>query len=83
MYEAVLERTWPALFGVPVIAWRLWHDGRDVLAWWAIGLSAVYLYGGALGRYSYGRTIAAIVLLLHLALAHGLAAAESRWLHSG
>ena len=78
MYDDPLARIAPALLGVPWLLWRLRRDRRDPLALCALGLALLVVYGGLSGQWSYGRLVAPAVLMLHVALADALAAAEER-----
>jgi hypothetical protein len=69
MYRDVFERTWPALIGVPVIIAKLRRKWSHPLVIMAVILSAVYVFGALSGKYTCGRVISYIVLLLHVAIA--------------
>jgi alpha-1,6-mannosyltransferase len=75
LYFDPLSRIWPALLGIPVLGWRFSRDRRDPLALFFVALAGVYIVGGATGAWSYGRVVAFAVLVLHVALADGLAGA--------
>ena len=82
MYEHVLRQTWPTLIGVPVLVVGFRANWRRPLVLMLMGLSAVYAYGGLAGRYSYGRVVPAVILLMHVEIAGYVSALESgarRW----
>lgn len=78
MYEGVLQRTWPALIGVPFVIRRLIADRLDGLALFVVGLSIVYGLGAIITNGPLGRVLPGLVFGLHLALADGVAGLESR-----
>lgn len=79
LYEDVLPRIWPALVGIPLLIVRLQKNRRDPLVLMFLALTAIYLYGLFSGHWGYGRVIAYVVLVLHLALAGWLAGLLGRW----
>jgi hypothetical protein len=78
MYEDPLPRVAPALLGVPWLIVRLRQNRRDPLAWLAIALTALVVYGGWSGEWSYGRLLSHAVLVLQVSLADACAALEDR-----
>jgi hypothetical protein len=72
MYQGVLAKIFPALLGL----WPLWSRFRanrlDPLAIMFASLSAIYAFGWLSGLWTYGRVLAFMVLILHLALADRL-----------
>ncbi|MET0555664.1 MAG: hypothetical protein ABW221_21680 [Vicinamibacteria bacterium] len=78
MYDGPLARVAPALLGVPVLLLRLRRDLRDPLAVATVALAALVVYGGVSHAWTYGRLLAPAVLLLQVALADAVAAAEAR-----
>jgi hypothetical protein len=78
MYVEVTERIFPALAGLPLIVLRIKSNWRDPLGLMALGLAAIYVYGGLSGNWSYGRVISYIVLLLHIAIADRVTRIESK-----
>ncbi len=77
MYQEVLLRIGPGLLGLPFLIVRLRRDARDPVAIGALTLAGVYVFGWASGAWALGRTLPSIVLLLHLALADGLAGRQA------
>ena len=77
-YEDVMARCWPALLALPIVALRLRADWRDPLGVLFVGLSAVYLAGGLLEKWGFGRLISNVVLVAHLCLALWLTSADRR-----
>lgn len=76
MYMDVLEKIYPALFAVPLLFIRLKKNYRDSLSVMCLGLFAVYMYGGIMGKWGYGRVIWFAVLLLHSVIADWVATIE-------
>ncbi|MDT7603274.1 MAG: hypothetical protein QOF61_1271 [Acidobacteriota bacterium] len=78
VYRRVLGAIWPALVGVPLVFTQIRSRWCRPLLIMLVVLSALYLYGDVSGKYSYGRVIAYVVLLLHVTIAERLAALEAR-----
>ncbi len=76
LYEGVLERVWPVLFGVPVLIQRFSRRRTDRLVWIFLGLVFVYAYGFASDRFGYGRVISFAMIALQIALGCWLAGME-------
>jgi hypothetical protein len=76
-YRQVLSRLWLSLFGVPLLLIDLRAKWRRPLVIMLAVLTTLYAYGGVSGKYSYGRVIPFVVLLLHIVIAERLAALES------
>jgi hypothetical protein len=91
MYRGVVPRLFPAAIGIWVIWRRFRLDRRDLLSVMLVGGLALYLYGYVRNQYSYGRSLAFIVLILDIAAADGVARLErgfrwrrsSQWLRAG
>jgi alpha-1,6-mannosyltransferase len=81
MYDDVLIRLFPAVIGVLVIWRRFRTDRRDLLAVMLAGGLAIYAYGYVRDEYSYGRSLALVVLVLDVAAADGVGRLEAgfRW----
>ena len=81
MYRDVPTRLLPAVIGLWVIWRRFRADRRDLLAVLLVGGLAIYAYGYVRDEYSYGRSLALIVLILDVAAADGVARLEGgfRW----
>jgi hypothetical protein len=77
MYDEPLQRTFPALLGLPFVLLRLRRSWRDPLGLMAIALGLLYAYGAVTRQWAYGRTLSYLVLVLHIALAAGVATLES------
>jgi hypothetical protein len=76
VYQGVIDHIWPALAGLIPLSIRLRRNWRDPLGLLFAGLAAIYLAGGLLESWSYGRVMPFIVLVLHLALAWGIVTLE-------
>jgi hypothetical protein len=81
MYDDVVPRLFPAVIGL----WAIWRrfrvDRRDVLGIMLVGGLAIYAYGYLRNQYSFGRSLAFIVLVLAVAAGDGVAKVENsfRW----
>lgn len=78
MYRQVVSNIWPSLIGVPLIIASMRTNWRRPLVLMLVILSAIYVFGAISGKYSYGRVISYIVLLLHVTIAEHLAMFESK-----
>jgi hypothetical protein len=78
MYSQVLERTFPALIGLPFLAGRVASSRRDLPGLVFIMASLLYVYGWISGSLRYGRMISYAVLGLQLAAAAGVIRMKSR-----
>lgn len=76
MYRDVAMRLFPAAIGVWVIWRRFRADRRDLLAVMLTGSLAIYAYGYVRDEYSYGRSLALVVLVLDIAAADGVGRLE-------
>jgi hypothetical protein len=76
MYEDVLIRMWPIFVSLP-LAYRAWRKKslRSVFITVTL-LSAIYLFGNWSQKYSLGRTISFIALLLQICIGIGIASWE-------
>jgi hypothetical protein len=79
MYRDVVPRLFPVVIGLWVIWRRFRADRRDLLGIMLIGGLAIYAYGYVRDEYSYGRSLALIVLVLDVAAADGVARFETRF----
>jgi hypothetical protein len=79
MYRDVPTRLLPAVIGLWVIWRRFRADRRDLLAALLVGGLAIYAYGYMRDEYSYGRSLALIVLILDVAAADGVGRLEGRF----
>ncbi len=78
MYVGVIERILPALIGFPLLLLRIKSNRRDALVFMFATLCLIYLYGVVSNRFSYGRVISYIVLILHISIAAGVSHIESK-----
>jgi len=78
VYDDPFPRIAPALLGAPWLLMRLKRNRRDPLALLALGLTVLVAYGGLFGKWSYGRLLSHVVLLLQVALADASGALEER-----
>lgn len=76
LYRNVLPKVAPALPGIPLIAWRLLRDPRDVLGLSFLSLTALYLAGAVTDLWGFARMISMLMILMQLAIGWGLAKAE-------
>lgn len=76
LYTDILPKIAPALAGIPVIAWRLLRNRRDVVGLSFLSLAGIYVAGGLTGLWGFGRVISMLMILLQLAIGWALAAAE-------
>jgi len=80
LYQQVLERTFPALVGIPILTIRLKKNILDPIAVTFFGLAMVYFYGYVSNQWGYGRVISHMMMMLQISLACLAAQFESRWL---
>jgi hypothetical protein len=78
MYHEIVSKIWPALIGIPLVIASIRLNWRQPLVFMLVILSMIYVFGAISGKYSYGRVISYIVLLLHVIIAEYLAMLESR-----
>lgn len=76
MYTNVLPKVAPALAGIPLIAWRLFRNRRDVLGLSFLSLAGLYLAGALTELWGFGRVITMSMVILQLATGWALAMAE-------
>lgn len=73
MYNHVASRTWPTLMMLPFVFWAFKDaNGRAILLTIA-GLCAIYAFGYFTQKYSFGRVIAIILLLVQISISIGIA----------
>ena len=78
VYSQILQRTWPILLVLPLAGWALRdRNGRSVLILVAT-LVCIYTLAYWKQKYSFGRVIAMIALLLQILIAEGVARIELR-----
>lgn len=78
LYKGVIGKIWPTLFAVPLIFIRLYRNPKDALGLLALGFSAVYLWGFLTEKWSYGRSIAQTILIVHIIFADWFASIKTR-----
>jgi hypothetical protein len=78
MYQGPLPRIAPALLAIPWLLLRLRRNPRDPLSLLALSLGALVVFGGLSGQWTFGRLIAHVAILLHVALADAAAFLEER-----
>jgi hypothetical protein len=78
MYQHVVSSIWPSLIGVPFVIASIRSNWRRPLVLMLAILSVIYIFGAISGKYSYGRVISFIVLLLHITIAEHLSILESK-----
>ncbi len=76
MYVDVLSRIWPTLAALPLAAWALKDRKAQYVTLTILMLCGVYIYGGLTEKYSFGRVISIIVILLQILIAVGVARLE-------
>lgn len=77
MYTDVWGRIWLAMLGVPFLVHRLVRNARDPVALALVVSVAVYVYGWRTDQYLLGRSIAFVVLMLHVTLADAIVEADA------
>lgn len=76
MYVDVLSRVWPTIVALPFAAWALKNRAGQAMLFMIVMLACVYIYGGLTEKYSFGRVISIIIILMQLLIAVGLARLE-------
>jgi hypothetical protein len=76
MYVDVLSRIWPTLVALPFAAWALKDPRGQSILLLILMLVGIYVYGGMTEKYSYGRVISIIMILMQILIAIGLARLE-------
>ncbi len=77
MYSSVVPRILPALLGLAVVVRRSRADHLDLLGLFLAGSAGLYLLGALSDNTSFGRSLAFVVVVLHIALADGVARFEA------
>jgi hypothetical protein len=78
MYLEVIQGTWPILLTAPLIIWRAIKRSNRPIALAMLGLLTLYTWGYYTRQYSFGRSIAFLILLSNILVAQCLVEAE-RW----
>lgn len=76
MYVDVLSKIWPTLIALPLTAWAFKDKAGQSILLIILLLGCVYLYGGLTEKYSFGRVISIIIILLQILIAIGIARFE-------
>ncbi len=82
MYSDVLIKVWPVLVLSPLLCLVIKNKGTHPVFLHLLTLIAVYLLGWFTGKYSYGRDITFIVILIQILLASQFAHFEMQFSHS-
>jgi len=78
LYQNVLSKIWPTLFAVPFTIIRLYKNPRDTLGLLFLCFSTIYFWGFLSKQWSYGRSIAQTMLILHIIFADWFASIRTR-----
>lgn len=76
MYVDVLARIWPTLVALPLASWAIKDRAGQSVILIILMLTGVYIYGGLTEKYSFGRVISIIMILMQILIAVGLARLE-------
>lgn len=82
IYARLVERAFPILLALPLLALRLRKDARDPVAITWLSLTGVMALGYATHRFTLGRLLPGAILMVHLALADWMASTVGPWLAS-
>ena len=77
MYVDVLSKIWPTIVALPFAFWSLKNRAGQSILLMILMLCCVYLYGGLTEKYSFGRVISIIIILMQLLIAIGIVRLES------
>lgn len=78
LYRGVLGKIWPTFFAVPLIFIRLYKNPKDTLGLLTLGFSAIYFWGFLTQQWSFGRSLAQTILILHIIFADWFASIKNR-----
>jgi hypothetical protein len=78
MYLEIIQGTWPILLTLPLIIWRMTQRANRAIVLVMLGLLAMYIWGYYSRQYSFGRSIAFLLLLSNILVAQCLTEIE-RW----
>jgi hypothetical protein len=78
MYLEIIQGTWPILLTIPLIIWRGTQRPNRAIALTMLALLALYVWGYYSRQYSFGRSIAFLLLLSNILVAQCLIETE-RW----
>lgn len=76
MYVNVLSQIWPTLIALPLASWAVKDRVGQSVILIIMMLTGVYIYGGLTEKYSFGRVISIIMILMQILIAVGLARLE-------
>jgi hypothetical protein len=77
--DGIVERTFPAFLGLPLIALRLRRNLRDPLSLSFLALLAVYVGSILAGKWGYSRVISYLVLVLQIVVADWAVRSKPPW----
>lgn len=69
VYENIIKATWPILLSIPLIILELFHKKNQQLSITIMFLLAVYIFAWWFEKYSYGRVISYIAMLIQIMIA--------------
>ena len=78
MYLEIIQGTWPILLTLPLIVWRVRQRANRPITLAMLALLALYIWGYYSRQYSFGRSIAFLLLLSNILIAQCLIEIE-RW----
>ncbi|MBN2355826.1 hypothetical protein JXO59_06920, partial [candidate division KSB1 bacterium] len=78
MYKNVVSKIWPSLIGIPLVIFGMRSNKFRPLYVMLLIFTGIYIFGTISGKYSFGRVISYIVLLLHVSIAEHISALEIR-----
>jgi hypothetical protein len=76
MYLEVLSRIWPTLLASPIASWAIKDRAGQSVILIILMLIGVYIYGGLTEKYSFGRVVSIIVILMQILIAIGITRIE-------
>jgi hypothetical protein len=82
MYVDVLSKIWPTLVALPFAAWALKNRAGQAILLMIVMLACIYIYGGLTEKYSFGRVISIIIILMQLLIAVGIVRLEQVAIYS-
>ena len=77
LYDGIIERIWPIALITPFMIKELRENKNRAIVISMVLLSAIYLYGYAEKKYSYGRSISFIVMMLQIIFAEKIVNKEN------
>ena len=76
MYLEIIQGTWPILLTLPLILWRATQRPNRAITFTMLALLALYVWGYYSRQYSFGRSIAFLLLLSNVLVAQCLVEIE-------